>query len=68
MIQQDLSDLLEAQSFRNNPNLRPEGTEIAYTQEMIDEYVKCREDPLYFIENYVHVVHPDRGIVKMVLY
>jgi hypothetical protein len=66
-MDQELAELLEAQAFRNNPNLRPEGTKIAYTAEMMDEYVKCAQDPLYFIENYVHVVHLDRGIVKMEL-
>lgn len=68
MINDELQDALDSQSFRNNTNLRPEGMEIGYTEEMIYEYIKCREDPLYFIENYIHVVHPDRGVVKMQLY
>jgi hypothetical protein len=35
---------------------------------MIDELVKCANDPVYFITNYVKVVHPDRGLVLMELY
>ena len=65
---QDISDYLAQVSFRNNENLRPAGTVINYTPEMIDELIMCKQDPIYFIENYVHVVHPDRGVVKMQLY
>lgn len=65
---EDFSEYLENTSFRNNTNLRPEGEVIGYTKEMIEEFAKCKADPIYFIENYVHVIHPDRGIVKMVLY
>jgi hypothetical protein len=64
----DLKDLLADLSFRNNPNLRPCGAQLEYTQEMINEIKKCKNDPVHFIENYIHVVHPDRGVVKMVLY
>ena len=68
MIVQDLLDYLTQVSFKNNNNLRPAGTVVEYTKDMIDELVKCRQDPIYFIENYVQVIHPDRGVVKMVLY
>jgi hypothetical protein len=67
-IFQTLQDLLAELSFRNNTNLRPAGAQIEYTAEMIDEWKKCRDDPIHFMNNYVHVVHPDRGIVKMTPY
>jgi hypothetical protein len=60
-----LKELLAALSFRNNPNLRPAGAEIAYTQDMIDEWLKCKNDPLHFMRNYVHIIHLDKGVVKM---
>lgn len=63
-----LAEYLSKFTFRNNPNLRPCGVTIEYTQEMVDEYKKCYEDPIYFISNYVKVVHPNRGIVTMELY
>jgi hypothetical protein len=64
----DLIDYLSGVSFRSNPNLRPEGTRIEYTEEMIQELIKCKKDPCYFISTYINVVHPDKGIVKMELY
>lgn len=63
-----VADVLEHLSFRSNTNLRPVGSSIAYTQEMIDEYTKCKNDPVYFIKTYIKVIHPDRGIVPMDLY
>jgi hypothetical protein len=32
------------------------------------EYTKCKEDPIYFISNYIKVVHPVRGLVPFNLY
>lgn len=67
-IPQQVMELLATFSFRGNPNLRPEGSQIEYSAEMIAEYIKCKMDPCYFITHYIKVVHPDRGIVLMELY
>ena len=64
----NIQEIIDSLMFKSNPNLRPAGAEIAYTQEMIDEIKKCRKNPVYFIENYVKVVHPDRGLVLMKLH
>jgi len=34
----------------------------------LDEYQKCKADPIYFISNYTWVIHPIRGKVKFKLY
>ncbi len=67
-IHDSIIEYLNTLSFKSNPNLRPLGAEIEYTEEMLDEYVRCKIDPIYFISHYVKVVHPDRGIVLMELY
>lgn len=64
----DIEQLLELLNFKNNAALRPCNADIPYTQEMVNEYEKCADDPIYFIKNYVKVVHPDRGVVLMELY
>jgi hypothetical protein len=33
-----------------------------------EEYKRCKEDPVYFISNYIKVVHPVRGLVPFKLY
>lgn len=54
--------------YRGNTNLKPKGVQIEWTPEMIEEYMKCAADPIYFAENYVKIVHPDRGLETIKLY
>ena len=39
-------------SYHGNPNLKPIGYEHDFTKEQLEEFVKCEQDPIYFIENY----------------
>ncbi len=51
-------------SYRDNPLLKKAGVEIQYTQEQIDEYIKCAKDPIYFSKKYVKIVNVDRGLIN----
>ncbi len=42
--------------------------ETEYTPESIQELVRCKKDPIYFICNYIYVQHPTRGKVLFDLY
>ena len=68
MFSDDLEALLDRIQFKNNANLRPLKADIPYTLEQALEIEKCKNDPIYFIKNYIKVVHPDRGMVLMGLY
>jgi len=37
-------------------------------QDLVAEFKRCRDDPIYFISNYIKVVHPVRGLVPFDLY
>lgn len=67
-IPDSLEAYLRTLTFRSNPNLRPAGTVIEYTQEMVDEYRKCAKDPIYFIETYIKIIHVDRGLIPFKLF
>jgi hypothetical protein len=54
--------------WEKNKNLRGENEQIEYTKEMIDEYIKCKEDIIYFAENFVFINTIDYGRVKIALY
>ena len=54
--------------FNGNKNLRKAGEKIEYTQEMIQEIIKCSQDIIYFAETYFYIIHPDRGKEKISLY
>lgn len=49
--------------YRGNTLLRPAGTALEYTEEQVLEYYKCKNDPIYFMRNYVKVLHIDKGPV-----
>lgn len=49
--------------YLGNDRLKKVGVEISYTEEQVKEIIKCSEDPVYFIKNYVQIVHVDRGLI-----
>jgi hypothetical protein len=55
-------------SYHGNKNLKTIGYEHEFTPEQIREILKCREDPIYFIENYCHIVSLDGGLIPFKLY
>lgn len=55
-------------SYLGNINIKKDGVEIAFTQEQVDEYVKCSNDPVYFCTTYLKVIHIDHGLVPFKLY
>lgn len=49
-----MSDNFEV--FRGNPNLKRLGQPLNFTPEMVKEWIKCKEDPIYFGEKYFTIV------------
>jgi len=46
-----------------NPQLKRAHSEDEYTPQMIQELVKCKKDPVYFIRKYIKVQHPTKGTI-----
>jgi hypothetical protein len=57
-----------AQIYNANPNLKAIGVSVDYTPEQIKEYIKCKNDYIYFIENYCQIVTLDHGLQLFKLY
>ncbi len=57
-----------AENYLGNPRLKSVGQDVEWTEESVMEYQKCWKDPEYFIENYVKIVHVDRGLVDFEMY
>ena len=55
-------------SYHGNPNLKPLAYQHDFTSLEISEYVKCQNDPKYFIENYVKIVTLDKGLQPFKLF
>ena len=49
--------------YLGNPNLKKANTPIEFTQENIVEFLKCKEDPVYFAKNYIKIINVDEGLV-----
>ena len=49
--------------YLGNPNLKKANTPIEFTQDQIAEFIKCKQDPVYFAQNYVKIVSLDEGLV-----
>ncbi|NBO69849.1 terminase [bacterium] len=58
----------EESSYHGNINLKPIGYKHTFTQEQLEELIKCQEDPIYFIENYCQIVTLDHGLQLFKLY
>ena len=54
--------------YLGNPNLKKANTRIEFTQDQIEEFIKCKEDPVYFAKNYIKIVSLDEGLVPFDLY
>jgi hypothetical protein len=62
-ISGDLEKLPKHCTYDGNSNIKKAGVQIEYSEEQIQEIIKCKNDLLYFASNYVYVIHPDRGKV-----
>ena len=50
--------------YLGNPNLKKANTPIEFTEEQIIEFLKCKEDPVYFANNYIKIVSLDEGLTQ----
>jgi len=48
--------------YLGNPLLKKANSRIEFTSEQIEEYIKCKDDPVYFAQNYVQIVTLDHGL------
>jgi len=56
--------MIDRLHYLGNKNLKAAGVQIEFEQWQIEEFIKCSQDPLYFIENYAKIVSLDKGIVN----
>ena len=54
--------------YLGNPNLKKANTAIEFTQDQILEFMRCKEDPVYFAKNYIQIVTLDYGLQPFKMY
>lgn len=51
-----------------NPQIKKAHAIDEYTPEMIQDLVRCKNDPVYFMENFIKVQHPTKGNIPFKLF
>ena len=53
--------------YNGNVNLKRKGVSVEFSQEMVGEFIKCAQNPIYFAEKYIQIVHVDKGLIPIKL-
>ena len=54
--------------YLGNSLLKKADVQHNFTKEEIEEFIKCRDDIIYFLETYAKIVHVDEGLIPFKLY
>ena len=54
--------------YLGNPNLKRANIAQNFTDEQVEEFIKCSNDPVYFIVNFIKIISLDKGLVNFDLY
>jgi len=60
--------MAKTENYNSNASLKAVGVKVEFTEDNIKEYLKCKDDPTYFIDNYCMIVTLDHGIQPFKLY
>ncbi len=60
--------MADGNSYLGNNLLKGLGVPHKFTKKQVEEYIKCKDDVIYFLENYVKIVHVDEGLVPFKMY
>lgn len=63
-----MSNINNFKSYNGNPNLKRSGVNVNWTPELAKEYLKCKEDVVYFVTTYMKIININRGLVNFIPY
>ena len=59
---------MSSTSYLGNPKLKAANVPVEFTEDQLAEYIRCQQDPIHFIEQYVQIVHVDKGLIPFQMY
>ena len=59
---------MASENYLGNPRLKKADTKINYTPDQVEEYIRCADDPIYFIKTHCKIVNIDEGLVNFDLW
>jgi len=54
--------------YLGNPNLKKANVPTNFSPKQVKEFIKCSQDPVHFIQNYIKIVSLDKGLVPFDMY
>jgi len=54
--------------YLGNVHLKKVSEEVEWTPELLKEFMKCANDPVYFAKTYIKIIHVDKGLVPFEMY
>jgi len=61
-------DLSKLKGYNGNALLKRSNQKIEWTPDLVEEYIKCSNDVVYFTEKYMKIINIDKGLVSFKLY
>jgi hypothetical protein len=58
----------DLKGYKGNANLKKSNQAIDWSPDLVQEYIKCSQDPIYFTETYMKIINVDRGLINFKLY
>ena len=55
------------ESYRDNILLKRTGINVKFTEDQVQEYIKCARDPVYFTK-YIKIITLDEGVTEFKMY
>ena len=56
------------EQYLGNPNLKRANVTMEWTPDQIQEFIYCRNNPIYFIKKYIKIVSLDSGLIPFEMY
>jgi hypothetical protein len=63
-----MNEIANFKSYLGNPNLKRSGVAVNWTPELVQEYIKCKNDVVYFVTTYMKIINIDKGLIPFVPY
>ena len=60
--------MASTEQYLGNPNLKKANVSQRFSKKQIAEVIRCSEDPVYFIKNYIKIVSLDKGLIPFDMY
>lgn len=64
-MQDELNNL---RGYKGNANLKKSNQAIDWSPDLVQEYIRCSQDVVYFTEKYMKIINVDKGLVNFKLY